>query len=94
MNVVHVVNKLLFLFSQLSNVETNKRKRRSLKAEAEEKKEKQGEKTLPVLHLQGQKKKSYTLVPIHLLRLFCSYLFKRLWEGLDLIYGLENTCSN
>ncbi|XP_035852954.1 integrin alpha-3-like isoform X1 [Sander lucioperca] len=46
---------------KLSDDETKKRKKRSLKEEVKEKTEKQGEKTLPVLHLQGQKKKSYTL---------------------------------
>ncbi len=50
-----------FLFAQLSE-EGRKKKRRSLEEEVKEKREEQREKTLPVLHLQGQKKKSYTLV--------------------------------
>lgn len=49
-----------FLFVQLS--EEKKKRRRSLKEEVQVKEEEQREKTLPVLHLQGQKKKSYTLV--------------------------------
>ncbi|XP_070838183.1 integrin alpha-3-like isoform X2 [Chaetodon trifascialis] len=38
-----------------------KKKKRSLEEEVKEKREEQREKTLPVLHLQGQKKKSYIL---------------------------------
>ncbi|KAI3359081.1 hypothetical protein L3Q82_002579 [Scortum barcoo] len=42
-----------------------KKKKRSLDEEVVEKKQEHSKKTLPVLHLQGQKKKSYTLDCMH-----------------------------
>ncbi|KAL7379076.1 hypothetical protein ABVT39_022864 [Epinephelus coioides] len=55
-----IVNPLNLVLS-----EEKKRRRRSLKEEVQVKEEEQREKTLPVLHLQGQKKKSYTLNCVH-----------------------------
>lgn len=52
-----------FLSPQLAKEEEKKRGKRSLiDEEVKEEKQKQTEKTLPVLHLQGQRKKYYTLV--------------------------------
>ncbi|XP_033501662.2 integrin alpha-3-like isoform X2 [Epinephelus lanceolatus] len=55
-----IVNPLNLVLS-----EEKKKRRRSLKEEVQVKEEEQREKTLPVLHLQGQKKKSYTLNCVH-----------------------------
>lgn len=61
-----VVDDFPFLYAQLSKEEGKEKKKRSLEEEqVKEKKEEQTEKALPVHHLQGQKKKSYTLVQTH-----------------------------
>ncbi|XP_042250034.1 integrin alpha-3-like [Thunnus maccoyii] len=56
----NIINPLNLMLSK-----EEKRRKRSLEEEVTEKQEEQREKTLPVLHLQGQKKKSYTLDCVH-----------------------------
>ncbi|XP_051249599.1 integrin alpha-3 isoform X2 [Dicentrarchus labrax] len=56
----NIINPLNLMLSK----EKKKKRRRSLE-EANETEEEQRDKTLPVLHLQGQKKKSYTLDCVH-----------------------------
>ncbi|KAM6966139.1 integrin alpha-3-like isoform 2-T2 [Tautogolabrus adspersus] len=50
---------------KLSKEDQKERRRRSLEEKGKETDDSQGKKTLPVLHLQGQKKKSYTLDCVH-----------------------------
>ncbi|XP_037647357.1 integrin alpha-3-like isoform X2 [Sebastes umbrosus] len=63
-NIINPLNLVLSKEEKSLEEEVKEKKKRSLE-EVKKKKKEQIEETLPVLHLQGQKKKSYTLDCVH-----------------------------